>query len=149
MSGIIYFVMVLLLLTVIILFFMYGQNNAPSDTNNETVPAPAPAPLNKDEGENHFAGLMSRITPSWYWRINHEYIDFVQSTIKRCLLYTSDAADGGAQPAAVLRGICSGGLSRTGGVGLAGLPATLYSSPRCVSRSVDMMLCDCDILGRI
>ena len=83
MSGIIYFVMVLLLLTVIILFFMYGQNNASSDTNNETVPAPAPAPLNKDEGENHFAGLMSRITPAWYWRINHEYIDFVQSTIKR------------------------------------------------------------------
>ncbi|MFV0263090.1 MAG: ESA_00282 family adhesion-associated protein [Kluyvera sp.] len=83
MSGIIYFVMVLLLLTVVILFFMYGQNNETAETNNETVPPPAPAPLNKDQGENHFAGLMSRVTPSWYWRINHEYIDFVQSTIKR------------------------------------------------------------------
>ena len=26
---------------------------------------------------------MSTITPPWYWRINHEYIDFLQSTIKR------------------------------------------------------------------
>lgn len=83
MSGIIYFVMLLLLLTVVILIFMYGQNNETSETNNETVPSPAAAPLDKDEGENHFAALMSRIAPAWYWRINHEYIDFVQSTIKR------------------------------------------------------------------
>ncbi|HAT1572534.1 TPA: ESA_00282 family adhesion-associated protein [Kluyvera cryocrescens] len=83
MSGIIYFVMVLLLLTVIILFFMYGQNNETADTENETVTSTVATPLNKDEGENHFAGLMSTITPPWYWRINHEYIDFLQSTIKR------------------------------------------------------------------
>lgn len=83
MSAIIYFVMVLLLLTVVILFFMYGQNNETADANKEPVIPPAAVPLNKDEGENHFAGLMSRITPPWYWRINHEYIDFVQSTIKR------------------------------------------------------------------
>ncbi|BBV64293.1 ESA_00282 family adhesion-associated protein [Kluyvera ascorbata] len=83
MSGIIYFVMVLLLLTGVILIFLYGQNNESSDTNNETVTPLAPAPLSKDEGENHFASLMSSITPVWYWRINHEYIDFLQSTIKR------------------------------------------------------------------
>ena len=74
MSGIIYFVMVLLLLTVIILFFMYGQNNETSDTDNEKAAPTEAATLNKDEGENHFAGLMSTITPPWYWRINHEYI---------------------------------------------------------------------------
>lgn len=83
MSGIIYFVMVLLLLTAIILFFMYGQNNETSDTDNEKAAPTEAATLNKDEGENHFAGLMSTITPPWYWRINHEYIDFLQSTIKR------------------------------------------------------------------
>lgn len=83
MSGIIYFVMLLLLLTAVILIFMYGQNNETADRDNQTVPPPASTPLNKDEGENHFAGLMSSITPSWYWRINHEYTDFLQSTIKR------------------------------------------------------------------
>ncbi|MGL5700676.1 MAG: ESA_00282 family adhesion-associated protein [Kluyvera sp.] len=83
MSGIIYFVMVLLLLTAVILIFMYGQNNETADIENETATASTTTPLNKDEGESHFAGLMSSITPSWYWRINHEYIDFLQSTIKR------------------------------------------------------------------
>ena len=26
---------------------------------------------------------MNSITPVWYWRVNHEYIDFIHSTIKR------------------------------------------------------------------
>lgn len=26
---------------------------------------------------------MNAITPEWYWRVNHEYIDFLQATIKR------------------------------------------------------------------
>lgn len=27
--------------------------------------------------------LMNAITPVWYWRVNHEYIDFLHATIKR------------------------------------------------------------------
>jgi hypothetical protein len=26
---------------------------------------------------------MNAITPVWYWRVNHEYIDFLHATIKR------------------------------------------------------------------
>jgi len=26
---------------------------------------------------------MNSITPVWYWRVNHEYIDFLHATIKR------------------------------------------------------------------
>ncbi|EIP1790247.1 RNA helicase, partial [Salmonella enterica] len=30
-----------------------------------------------------FSVLMNSITPVWYWRVNHEYIDFLHATIKR------------------------------------------------------------------
>lgn len=40
-------------------------------------------PMTKEEGEDHFSVLMNSITPVWYWRVNHEYIDFLHATIKR------------------------------------------------------------------
>ncbi|MBJ3592161.1 RNA helicase [Salmonella enterica subsp. enterica serovar Saintpaul] len=81
MNSIFYSVITLLLLTSGVLFLMRGANknqNAHSRTSvnqSET--------LSKEEGEDHFAVLMNSITPVWYWRVNHEYIDFIHSTIKR------------------------------------------------------------------
>lgn len=39
--------------------------------------------MTKEEGEDYFSVLMNSITPVWYWRVNHEYIDFLHATIKR------------------------------------------------------------------
>lgn len=81
MNSIFYSVITLLLLTGGVLFLMRSANkkqNAQSRTSvnqSET--------LSKEEGEDHFAVLMNSITPVWYWRVNHEYIDFIHSTIKR------------------------------------------------------------------
>ncbi|QIX96350.1 ESA_00282 family adhesion-associated protein [Cedecea sp. FDAARGOS_727] len=36
-----------------------------------------------EEREDYFGMLMSKITPSYYWRINSEYIDFTHATIKK------------------------------------------------------------------
>lgn len=81
MNSIIYFVIALLLLTAVILLVISGF------FKNETK-AEQPQPsgvilLSKDEGEDHFSLLMNAITPVWYWRVNHEYIDFLHATIKR------------------------------------------------------------------
>lgn len=36
-----------------------------------------------DEREDYFAKLMLKITPEYYWRVSHEYVDFAHATIKR------------------------------------------------------------------
>ncbi|WP_312948266.1 ESA_00282 family adhesion-associated protein [Superficieibacter sp.] len=81
MNSIIYLVIALLLLTAIILFLMAEFNKAPTESEEES-PAPVVA-RSKEEGEDHFSRLMNAITPAWYWRVNHEYIDFLHATIKR------------------------------------------------------------------
>lgn len=81
MNSMFYSVITLLLLTGGVFFLMRSaikNQNAQSRTSvnqSET--------LSKEEGEEHFAILMNSITPVWYWRVNHEYIDFIHSTIKR------------------------------------------------------------------
>ncbi|WP_061707221.1 ESA_00282 family adhesion-associated protein [Pseudenterobacter timonensis] len=80
MNSIFYSVITLLLLTAGVLLLMREFNKT------ETPPAdaaPQPQPLTKEEGEDHFSSLMNAITPVWYWRVNHEYIDFLHATIKR------------------------------------------------------------------
>lgn len=37
----------------------------------------------QDEREDHFSSLMVRITPTYYWRVHNEYVDFIQATIKK------------------------------------------------------------------
>lgn len=81
MNSIFYSVIALLLLTAGVLFMMLELNKTP--TVKETDPQPEAVPLSKEEGEDHFSLLMNSITPVWYWRVNHEYIDFLHATIKR------------------------------------------------------------------
>lgn len=77
----IYFVFTLLILTGFILLLMREFNkNRPG---SEVSQPPAALPMSKEEGEDHFSLLMNAITPVWYWRVNHEYIDFIHATIKR------------------------------------------------------------------
>ena len=77
----IYFVFTLLILTGFILLLMREFNK--SRPAPEASEPPAALPMSKEEGEDHFSLLMNAITPVWYWRVNHEYIDFIHATIKR------------------------------------------------------------------
>lgn len=81
MNSIIYFVIALLLLTAVILLVISGQFK--KEEVEEKAPPPSVKPMSKEEGEDHFSMLMNAITPVWYWRVNHEYIDFLHATIKR------------------------------------------------------------------
>lgn len=81
MNSIFYSVIVLLLLTGGVLFLMRELNKLPRAEKSPAIPQPAA--LSKEEGEDHFSSLMNTITPVWYWRVNHEYIDFLHATIKK------------------------------------------------------------------
>ena len=81
MNSIFYTVITLLLLTVVVLLLMREFNKSSNDAVEQA--APQPPPMSKEEGEDHFSLLMNAITPVWYWRVNHEYIDFLHATIKR------------------------------------------------------------------
>nr|WP_318384384.1 RNA helicase [uncultured Enterobacter sp.] len=81
MNSIFYSVIALLLLTAGVLFMMRELNKSP--LSEEVGLPPDATPLSKEEGEDHFSLLMNAITPVWYWRVNHEYIDFLHATIKR------------------------------------------------------------------
>lgn len=82
MNSIFYSVIALLLLTggVLLLMREYNKKAPLSEIDNPPLP---PQPMSKEEGEDHFSALMNAITPVWYWRVNHEYIDFLHATIKR------------------------------------------------------------------
>lgn len=82
MNSIFYSVIAILLLTggVLLLMREYNKNTPLSEIDDRP---PQYHPLSKEEGEDHFSGLMNAITPVWYWRVNHEYIDFLHATIKR------------------------------------------------------------------
>lgn len=82
MNSIFYSVVALLLLTGGVLLLMRDKNKQPSGGESQ-LPSPLSNPLSKEEGEDHFSMLMNAITPVWYWRVNHEYIDFLHATIKR------------------------------------------------------------------
>lgn len=82
MNSIYYSVVIVLLLTGGVLLLMRENNKKPPVTETAN-PLQQTKPLSKEEGEDHFARLMNAITPVWYWRVNHEYIDFLHATIKR------------------------------------------------------------------
>ncbi len=81
MNSIFFTVITLLLLTAGVLLLMQEFNKT-KVSKDASVP-PQPEPMTKEEGEDHFSVLMNAITPVWYWRVNHEYIDFLHATIKR------------------------------------------------------------------
>ena len=82
MNGVFYSIIALLLLTggVLLLMREYNKNMPLSEISDLPLQH---HPLSKEEGEDHFSVLMNAITPVWYWRVNHEYIDFLHATIKR------------------------------------------------------------------
>lgn len=92
MNSIIYFVIALLLLTVVILLVISGlfKNDV---VEEKSLPVQMKL-LSKEEGEDHFSMLMNAITPVWYWRVNHEYIDFLHATIKRMSISELNATAG-------------------------------------------------------
>lgn len=81
MTSIFYFVITALLLVGAVLFLLHHFNRP--HVAQEHSPFTPSTPLTKEEGEDHFSAIMNVITPVWYWRVNHEYIDFVHATIKR------------------------------------------------------------------
>lgn len=81
MNSIFYSVITLLLLTFGVLVLMRGLNKNYSEAGANATHQQEP--MTKEEGEDHFSSLMNTITPVWYWRVNHEYIDFLHATIKR------------------------------------------------------------------
>lgn len=91
MYSIIYFVIALLFLTGVILFLMSGVLNKSPGKKNAPQPAKT---LSQEDHEDHFSILMNAITPVWYWRVNHEYIDFLQATIKRMNIAELNATPG-------------------------------------------------------
>lgn len=81
MTSVFYFVLIALLLTGAVLFLLHNFNL--THAAHENSPFTPSTPLTKEEGEDHFSSIMNAITPVWYWRVNHEYIDFLHATIKR------------------------------------------------------------------
>jgi len=81
MNSIFYSVITLLLLTAGVLLLMREFNKTKGTLHDASQPEPVL--MTKEEGEDHFSVLMNAITPVWYWRVNHEYIDFLHATIKR------------------------------------------------------------------
>lgn len=77
-----FYSVICLLLLLSIVFFLMHEFNIQRRAKEQPLAAPS-IPLTKEEGEDHFSALMNAITPVWYWRVNHEYIDFLHATIKR------------------------------------------------------------------
>ncbi len=81
MNSIFFTVITLLLLTAGVLLLMQEFNK--TKVSKDVSEPPQPELMSKEEGEDHFSVLMNAVTPVWYWRVNHEYIDFLHATIKR------------------------------------------------------------------
>ena len=81
MNSIFFTVITLLLLTAGVLLLMQEFNKP--KVSKDASELPQPELMTKEEGEDHFSVLMNAVTPVWYWRVNHEYIDFLHATIKR------------------------------------------------------------------
>ena len=81
MNSIFFTVITLLLLTAGVLLLMQEFNK--TKVSKDVSEPLQPELMSKEEGEDHFSVLMNAVTPVWYWRVNHEYIDFLHATIKR------------------------------------------------------------------
>lgn len=79
MNTVVYLILTVLLLMIGILILMRQETRNTPPASEATARGPA----SKEEGEDHFSALLNSITPIWYWRVNHEYMDFINATVKR------------------------------------------------------------------
>ena len=91
MSTIFYCVITLLLLLCVVLLLM---KESESNNSENAAGANPPSPQNRQKGEEHFSVLLNAITPGWYWRVNHEYSDFINATIKKMSFEELNATPG-------------------------------------------------------
>ncbi|HKN02859.1 MAG TPA: RNA helicase [Buttiauxella sp.] len=80
MQSVFYSIVLILLLLCGILVLMRGKSHSTVNPIPQAFPK-----LNfsdSDEREDYFAKLISKITPDYYWRVSHEYVDFAYTTIK-------------------------------------------------------------------
>jgi hypothetical protein len=97
MQSVIYSIVLILLLLSAVLMLMREVFHPKVKSTPAVIPK-----LNlteSDEREDYFAKLMSKITPDYYWRVSHEYVDFNYATIKRMHIeeLSADPALFGAQ----------------------------------------------------
>lgn len=81
MQSVFYSIVLILLLLCIVLVLMRGITHPKVKLTYQASPK-----LNleeSDEREDYFTKLISKITPGYYWRVSHEYVDFNHATIKR------------------------------------------------------------------
>lgn len=91
MNTIFYCVITLLLLLCVVLLLM---KESESNNSENAAGANPPSPQNRQKGEEHFSVLLNAITPGWYWRVNHEYSDFINATIKKMSFEELNATPG-------------------------------------------------------
>lgn len=81
MQSVFYSIVLILLLLCGVLMLMREKSHS------RVNPFPQASPkLNfsdSDEREDYFAKLIAKITPDYYWRVSHEYVDFAYATIKQ------------------------------------------------------------------
>ena len=80
MQSIFYSIVLILLLLCGILVLMREKSH--STVNPIPQASPKLNFSDSDEREDYFAKLISKITPDYYWRVSHEYVDFAYTTIK-------------------------------------------------------------------
>ncbi|HKM95198.1 MAG TPA: RNA helicase [Buttiauxella sp.] len=80
MQSVFYSIVLILLLLCGILVLMREKSH--STVNPIPQASPKLNLSDIDEREDYFAKLISKITPDYYWRVSHEYVDFAYTTIK-------------------------------------------------------------------
>lgn len=81
MQSVFYSIVLILLLLCVVLVLMREISHPKVKLTPGNVPKLNLSEI--DEREDYFAKLMSKITPDYYWRVSHEYVDFNHATIKR------------------------------------------------------------------
>ena len=81
MHSIFYSIVTILILLCAVL--VMRKEFSASNNKKNRAPGEIQPITSSEEREDYFGMLMSKITPSYYWRINSEYIDFTHATIKK------------------------------------------------------------------
>ncbi|MEW7313570.1 ESA_00282 family adhesion-associated protein [Buttiauxella gaviniae] len=81
MQSVFYSIVLILLLLCVVLILMREMSRP--KVKLAALVSPKLNLSESDEREDYFAKLMSKVTPGYYWRVSHEYVDFNHATIKR------------------------------------------------------------------
>lgn len=90
MQSVFYSIVLILLLLCVVLILMREMSRP--KVKLAALVSPKLNLSESDEREDYFAKLMSKITPDYYWRVSHEYVDFNHATIKRMRIEELSAA---------------------------------------------------------